>query len=180
LHVLLWLLIATCSAGLLAPQASAPAALGMMPQIGRPAVDGAWLLLSAVVAGLSSATVFGIYLWYAGKYLPQQLNDAFSAIGSEDFKNFVRLHLNAEGVVAYPIGIRKVPKAWQLNPTSDVSAAFMIPQGPIALDAELIEAPVALAGTCPACRAGTCIAREAPKGAIAGQSGSAREGLRPA
>jgi hypothetical protein len=157
LHVLLWLLIATCSASLLAPLARAPGALGLLPQLERLAVVTAWLVCSAIVAGLASATVFGIYLWYAGKYLPQQLNDAFSAIGIEDYKNFVRLHLDAERVVAYPIGLRKVPRVWQVNPVSDVGAAFLVPADGVQLEPELIEPPIALAGACPACRAGTCL-----------------------
>jgi hypothetical protein len=140
LHVLLWLVIATCSATVLAPLARAPGALGLLPQLERLAVVTVWLVSSAVVAGLASATVFGIYLWYAGKYLPQQLNDAFSAIGIEDFKNFVRLRLDADSVVAYPVGIRKVPKDGAC------------------LEPELIEPPILLAGACPACRAGTCLA----------------------
>jgi len=159
LHVLLWLLVATCAATLLAPLASVSGAPGLLPQLEHLAVVVAWLLISAIVAGLASATVFGVYLWYAGKYLPEQLNDAFSAIGIEDYKNFIRLHLGAEGVVAYPIGIRHVPKSWQLNPSSDVSAAFLVPRGDVALEPELIEPPLTLAGACPACRAGTCIAR---------------------
>lgn len=156
LHVLLWLLIATCSASLLEPLARAPGALGLLPQLERLAVVTTWLVSSAVVAGLASATVFGIYLWYAGKYLPEQLNDAFSAIGIEDFKNFVRLRLAADRIVAFPIGIRKVPKAWRLNPASDVSAAFLVPDAEAGLDPELIEPPLTIAGACPACRAGTC------------------------
>jgi hypothetical protein len=156
LHVLLWLLIATCSASLLSPLAQAPDAPGLLPQLERLAVVAAWLAGSAAVAGLASATVFGIYLWYAGKYLPRQLNDAFSAIGIEDYKNFVRLHLDAHAVVAYPIGIREVPRAWQVNPVSDVSAAFLVPEGDARLEPELIEPPIQLAGECPACRAGTC------------------------
>jgi hypothetical protein len=157
LHVLLWLLIATCSAALLAPLARVPGALGLLSQLERLGVVTAWLVGSAAVAGLASATVFGIYLWYAGKYLPKQLNDAFSAIGIEDFKNFVRMHLDADGVVAYPIGIRKVPTAWRVNSESDVSAAFLVPGGGARLEPELIEAPIRLAGSCPACRAGTCL-----------------------
>ncbi|HTV22625.1 MAG TPA: hypothetical protein VMG12_28245, partial [Polyangiaceae bacterium] len=136
LHVLLWLLIATCTASLLAPLASSPGVLGLLPQLERLTVVIAWLAISAIVAGLASATVFGIYLWYAGKYLPEQLNDAFSAIGIEDYKNFIRLHLDADGVTAYPIGIRHVPKAWQVNPASDVSASFLVPRAGASIDAE--------------------------------------------
>jgi hypothetical protein len=69
----------------------------------------------------------------------------------------VRLHLGADGVVAYPIGIRKVPKAWRVNPVSDERAAFLVPEGQARLEPELIEAPLVLAGACPACRAGKCL-----------------------
>jgi hypothetical protein len=38
-----------------------------------------------------------------------------------------------------------------------VGAAFLVPADGVQLEPELIEPPIALAGACPACRAGTCL-----------------------
>jgi hypothetical protein len=105
---------------------------------------------------MASATIFGWYLWYAGRYLPEQLNDAFSAIGIEDYKNFVRLHVDADKVTAYAVGIRRVPRAWRVSTEKNVSAAFIVPAKGSPLEPELIEPPLTVAGSCPACRAGVC------------------------
>jgi hypothetical protein len=101
------------------------------------------VLSSALLAGLASATIFGIYLWFAGRYLPQQLNDVFSALAVEDYKNFLRLHVDARGqLTLYPIGIRRVPRHWQLNPDVNPGAPFLIPCEE--LKVELIEPPLIL------------------------------------
>jgi hypothetical protein len=143
-HVLLWLLIATCTASWLVPLAGS-SENGLLRQVEQLATVSSWLGVSAALAGLASATVFGVYLWFAGKYLPEQLNDAFSALGIEDFKNFVRLHLDREGcITVFPIGLRRVPKSWALNPDLGVDAPFLIPKGDIGLEPDLIEAPLRL------------------------------------
>jgi hypothetical protein len=156
LHVLLWLLIATCTASVLVRLAGASVPSGLFTQFGQLAIVASWLLISAALAGMASATIFGWYLWYAGRYLPEQLNDAFSAIGIEDYKNFVRLHIDGDNVTAYAVGIRRVPRDWQVNAERHVSAAFIVPASGSRLEPELIEPPLLVAGACPACCAGVC------------------------
>ena len=144
-HVLLWLLIATGVARLLVPLSATPWAGGWGTAEQLVIIAG-WAGVSALLAGITSATIFGIYLWYAGKYLPEQLNDAFSAIGIERYKNFVRLHIDREGTLrAYPVGLRNVPRSWGLNPVGAESAPFLVPSDPNALAAELIEPPIVVA-----------------------------------
>jgi hypothetical protein len=161
-HVLLWLLIATCTASLLVPLAGAFVRAGLLTQLEQLALVGAWLVVSAALAGMASATIFGVYLWYAGRYLPEQLNDAFSAIGIQDFKNFVRLHIDGDAITAYPVGVRRVPRAWQPSAEKDVSAAFLVPREGVELEPELIEPPLAVDGPCPACLAGLCASAPQP------------------
>jgi hypothetical protein len=144
-HVLTWLLISTCTASLLVPWAKSQLEPGLLLQVQQIAVVSVWLITSASLAGLASATVFGVYLWYAGKYLPEQSNDVFSALGIEDFKNFVRLHIDRAGRIhVYPVGIRRVARAWQINPESSASAPFIVPAGGVADEPELIERPIVL------------------------------------
>jgi calcineurin-like phosphoesterase family protein len=143
-HVLSWLLIATCTASWLVPLAG-NSDDDLLRQIEQLATVSSWLGVSAALAGLASATIFGVYLWFAGKYLPEQLNDAFSALGIQDFKNFIRLHLDREGcLTVYPVGLRRVPRAWIINRDPDVEAPFLIPNEERALEPELIEPPIRL------------------------------------
>jgi hypothetical protein len=143
-HGLTWLLISTCSASALVPLANSRFKTGLLLQLQQLGVVSTWLVTSALLAGLASASIFGVYLWYAGKYLPEQSNDVFSALALEDYKNFVRLHLDRGGQIhVYPIGIRRVPRAWRVNPEPSPSAAFIVPDG-VGSTPELIEPPVVL------------------------------------
>lgn len=144
-HVLLWLLIATGVAWLVVPWSAKPWSehSNTAQQL---VIIAIWTIASALLAGVASATVFGIYLWYAGKYLPEQLNDAFSAIGIDGYKNFVRLHIDRQGTLtAYPMGLRTVPRQWTPNPDTHESAPFLVPSDPAALQVELIEPPIIIA-----------------------------------
>jgi hypothetical protein len=142
-QLLSWLFVATCLASALVPLGRFSTGGGVLPQLERLVIFGSWLLSTALLAGLASATIFGIYLWFAGRYLPKQLNDVFSALAVEDYKNFLRLHVDARGkLTLYPIGVRRVPRRWQLNPDADPGAPFLLPREE--LKAELIEPPLVL------------------------------------
>lgn len=146
IHVLSWLLIATLTARVLVPLAELQSRQkGILLQLQQLSAFGSWLVISAVLAGVVSATVFGVYLWFAGKYLPEQLNDVFSAIGVEDYKNFIRLHIDSGGrLTVHAVGVREVPKEWALNADPRADAPFLVPKGEVELDAELIEPPIPL------------------------------------
>jgi len=146
-HGLMWLSIATCCASLLVPLADTRLQVGLLLQVQQLALVGSWLLTSALLAGLASAGIFGVYLWYAGKYLPEQCNDVFSALAIEDYKNFVRLHVDRVGRIhVVPVGIRRVPRAWRINPEPDPdpSAAFIVPDAELGVVPVLIETPIVL------------------------------------
>ncbi len=141
-QLLSWLFVATCLASALLSLGGIVAGAEWSP-LWCLLIFGTWLLSTALSAGLASATIFGIYLWFAGRYLPKQLNDVFSALAVEDYKNFLRLHIDEQGkLTVYPIGIRRVPRAWQLNLDPDPGAPFLLPQEE--LKAELIEPPLQL------------------------------------
>lgn len=146
LHGLTWLLVATCAASVLVPLSDSRLPDGLLLQMQQIVVVSTWLVASALLAGLASASVFGVYLWYAGKYLPEQSNDVFSALAIEDYKNFVRLHIDRGGKIhVYAVGIRRVPRAWRANPDTSPSAAFIVPESSESVpECELIEPPVEL------------------------------------
>lgn len=148
LHVLGWLLIAALTARPAVALASLGDATGLFLQLQQLLVFVGWVVVSAALAGLASATVFGLYLWFAGNYLPKQLNDAFAALAIEDYKNFIRLHIDRAGrLILYPVGLRKVPRAWELSADGSAEAPFIVHQREESLDPELIEPPLVLGRT---------------------------------
>ena len=56
------------------------------------------------------------------------LNDAFSAIGVEDYKNFLRLRLDPDGTLSvFAIGLTRVAKRWKLAPEGGPSDPHLVP-----------------------------------------------------
>ena len=77
-------------------------------------------LLSASVGfacAVLSTVIFGLYLYFALNCSKLRLhaNGAFASLRIEDYKNFLRLRITEDGITVYPIGIREVPKKWQLE-----------------------------------------------------------------
>lgn len=78
------------------------------------------LLRFATTAGLTFAggwlagsLVMGFYLFISLTVFGQHANEAFSSLRIQDYKNFLRLHVDREGqLTVYPIGITKVPREW--------------------------------------------------------------------
>ena len=93
-----------------------------------PRLDGiASVLLATLAASFVSATVFGLYLFIWIRFFRRHANEGFSSMAIQDFKSFLRLRIDPDGVLTiFPIGLRKVPR-------DDDEA----PLGP-----ELIEAPI--------------------------------------
>jgi hypothetical protein len=84
-------------------------------------------------------------LWFAGRYLPGQLNDVFSALGIQDYKNFLRLHLDTSGkLTIYPVGLERIPRDWRINDAKDENAPFIVPAQGERLEPRLIEPPLVL------------------------------------
>jgi hypothetical protein len=110
------------------------------------------LLLAAVVifaiAYVVSSFVMGAYLLLSLNFFGRHGNEAFSSLGIEDWKNFVRLHINGQGdLTIYPIGIRRVPRKWKERDGDE--GPEQVPDDPKATDPELIEPPIVMrtAGT---------------------------------
>ncbi len=73
--------------------------------------------LFAALAALISTLIFGVYLFWALNHsgLKLHANGAFASLRIEDYKNFLRIKVTPQGLTVYPIGIRSVPKAWELR-----------------------------------------------------------------
>lgn len=62
--------------------------------------------------GVASTIIFGIYLLISVSLLDNHLTEASSSYRWEGYKNFLRIHLNQDGLTIYPIGVKKVVKNW--------------------------------------------------------------------
>lgn len=60
----------------------------------------------------------GLYLALSNKFGGLHADESFSALHIRDYKNFLRLHLDAQGLTVYPIGVERVSRDWTLNPAA--------------------------------------------------------------
>jgi hypothetical protein len=67
------------------------------------------------------------------------LNDAFSAIGVEDYKNFLRLRIDPSGALTvYALGLRRVARAWRVQAEGAPGDPHLVPTD-LQLEPHLIE-----------------------------------------
>ncbi len=99
-------------------------------------------LLIAVLSYFVGAFIFGAYLWFSLRFFDRHSNEAFSSLGIQDWKNFLRLHINKEGYLTiYPIGIQRVPRHWETIPLNQGGSTYE-PADPNATPPTLIERPI--------------------------------------
>ncbi len=96
---------------------------------------------AAAIGFPAGGVVFGLYLVMSH----QHANDAFACQALTDYKCFLRLRIDQGGATIYPVGLRRSPRRWVLEPdASEADPWFRPADGE--LDAALIEPPV------PVCR----------------------------
>jgi hypothetical protein len=59
------------------------------------------------------AFLLGIYLLISLNVFRRHSNEAFSSLAIQDWKNFLRLRITAEGLTIFPVGIDRVPRKWK-------------------------------------------------------------------
>ncbi len=97
-----------------------------------------------IVGGLISGFILGTYYYITCKYPHIHMNDAFSAIRSEKYKNFLRMHIQRDDLTIYPIGLDNPPddNGWVKNDKygqSEHNESKLIPK--CELKPRLIERP---------------------------------------
>ncbi len=109
----------------------------------------ATLALVFVVGGIVATELVAVYLVLADR-VGLNSNELFAAQAIGDFKNFLRLQVDATGeLVIHPIGVRRVPRHWRVAPSDSAGPRF-VPDGTHALrvggtetvECQLIEDPV--------------------------------------
>lgn len=93
-----------------------------------------------VVGGFAGSLIIGLYLQATHRRAPRHANDLFAGQGIIDFKNFLRLHIDSDGVLTvYPIKVEQVKRNWDFAGL-DKSPRFE-PRGSVPR-AQLIEEPL--------------------------------------
>jgi len=94
---------------------------------------------------LLGSLIMGAYLLLSLNVFGRHGNEAFSSLSVEDWKNFIRLHINEQGdLTIYPVGIRRVPRKWKQRAGNHGPELEPDPQDRRATDAELIEPPIVM------------------------------------
>ena len=89
-----------------------------------------------VLGGLLAGLLMGSYLLLSNLLLGNHDNEAFSALRGTGYKNFLRLHITADSLTVYPVGVRSVARwRWQNGRFTATEPAQL----------ELIEAPLVFA-----------------------------------
>ena len=105
-----------------------------------------FLAIVWVLGGIGGVVGISGYLW-ATNCLGFHANEAYAPLHHADDKNFLRLHIDAEGTLTlYPIGIDRVGRKWRFCPDADAGSPWLEPDGDEP-EAHLIESPVQLGQT---------------------------------
>lgn len=114
----------------------------LMSHVFRPESTLWWLLSGGLVAlggYVIGPFVLGIYLLVSLNLFGHHITEAFSSMAIPDWKNLLRMKIDAQGLTLYPIGIPKVPRKWRWLGESGRSSRFE-PETPI--ESVLIEDPI--------------------------------------
>jgi hypothetical protein len=85
----------------------------------------------------------GIYLWTTLSWFDMHPNEAFSSLRFEDYKHFLRFHIDKDGnLTIYPISIDRVTKKWEPSEKVALGEPGMKPASGHELFPQLIEEPV--------------------------------------
>lgn len=88
---------------------------------GAPAV-----IMIAVLGFIVGLFIMAFYLWFSLNVLGHHSNEAFSSLQIEDWKNFLRMKIDAQGnLTIYPIGIDRVPRAWRESAKGETCSLFV-------------------------------------------------------
>ncbi len=83
----------------------------------------------------------GLYLTVSMNIFGRHDNEAFSALKCQDYKNFLRLHINKEGsLTIFPVKIEKSARKWRFRKSGEADNSFIVPED--GSKPELIEEPI--------------------------------------
>jgi len=95
-----------------------------------------------VFGALAGGLVFGIYLSFSNLLAGFHRTEAFSAVRDENNKSFLRMHLDRDGLVIYPLGLRTISTAWKEDPEGGENRSWIKPANARKLVPELLGEPI--------------------------------------
>ncbi|MBA3266738.1 MAG: hypothetical protein H0T70_00570, partial [Acidimicrobiia bacterium] len=99
-----------------------------------------FILLAGPLGGLVGGEILGAYLLVADRFKLNN-NELFAAQRGRDWKNFVRMHIGADGVLTvYPVGIDRTPRDIELAEGAGNYPWLALKDPPLAC--RLIETPI--------------------------------------
>ena len=114
----------------------------------RAVPAAALIILGGYVVG---SLIMGAYLLVSLSVCGRHWNEAFSALAIQDWKHFLRLHIDQKGdLTIYPIGLRRVPRHWKAR--EGQTGPELEPDDPKATKPLFIERPVKVEGSQAQCR----------------------------
>lgn len=104
------------------------------------------LVALSLLGGLVGALTMGAYLAMCCAFLRAHGNEAFSARAHTGYKNFLRLHIDPDGVLTvYPVGLDQATTQWGYDPdNTDEEAPWLTPLPGAAPRPRLIEQPIVI------------------------------------
>ncbi len=128
--------------GLLSLAQTLSLSLGLTHPLLLEAFNGAFMFLCG---GLAGSFLMGAYLLISLNAFGRHSNEAFSALRIEDYKNFLRLHVDKDGsLTIFPIGIERVPRRWRATGATSPYEPQLEPDDPASSSPHLIEPPVVI------------------------------------
>jgi hypothetical protein len=116
----------------------------------HPSRDLVLALLVFAGGFLVGPTVLGLYLLISLNGFGAHPNEAFSSMAIQDWKNFVRMRIDRDGRLwLFPVGIRRVPRAWKPGATVREPEWVADPADKAATPPMLIEPPIIVGGSRP-------------------------------
>jgi hypothetical protein len=114
-----------------------------IPQFGSSWPTGLGLVLLSVVGlilvGILATELVAVYLLFASLF-GVNVNEAFAGRGHENYKGFLRLHIDPHGLLTvYAIKIPQACRKWVLNPHGVPTEPWLVPARGTSIDVELIE-----------------------------------------
>ena len=105
-----------------------------------------WLISSVLmfVGGwIVGSMIFGLYLFISLNIFGRHSNEAFSSLAIADYKNFLRMKIDKDGLTIYPC-IQRVPRKWRAATAADHTVSAIVPNDAKASPPFLIEKPIHL------------------------------------
>lgn len=89
-------------------------AVGTSPRPGNAFAASVLIsLIVSIVGGIVGAYVLATYFFCCQAVARMHGNELFVGLRVEDYKSYLRLHVSAEGVRVYAVGLRSVPHRWK-------------------------------------------------------------------